>query len=75
MSVAEKLRVAAHRLNVGGVSFTGSFGVAGFPDHAPDAGRLLRLADRALYAAKHDKCDRVEPAAAPAVLTLDSLTP
>ena len=74
MSVAEKLRVAAHRLNVGGVSFTGSFGVAGFPDHAPDAGRLLRLADRALYAAKNNGRDRVELAADPTVLTLDSLT-
>jgi len=75
MSVAEKLRVAAHRLNVGGVSVTGSFGVASFPDHGPDAGRLLRLADRALYAAKHNGRDRVELAADPTVLTLDSLTP
>ena len=75
MSVAEKLRVATHRLNVGGVSVTGSFGVASFPDHGPDAARLLRVADRALYAAKHNGRDRVELAADPTVLTLDSLTP
>jgi diguanylate cyclase (GGDEF)-like protein len=74
MAVAEKLRVATHRLNVGGVSVTGSFGVATFPQHGPDAGRLLRLADRALYAAKHNGRDRVELAADPTVITVDSLT-
>jgi diguanylate cyclase (GGDEF)-like protein len=74
MSVAEKLRLATQRLDVGGVSVTGSFGVASFPDHGPDAARLLRLADRALYAAKHNGRDRVELASDPTVLTLDSLT-
>jgi diguanylate cyclase (GGDEF)-like protein len=63
MSVAEKLRAATHRLNVAGVSLTGSFGVATFPEHGPDAARLVRLADRALYAAKHNGRDRVERAA------------
>jgi len=73
LSVAEKLRVATHRLNVGGVSVTGSFGVATFPDHGPDAARLLRLADRALYSAKHNGRDRVEQAADQHVITFEQL--
>jgi diguanylate cyclase (GGDEF)-like protein len=60
--VAEKLRLAARRLNVASVSISASFGVATFPEHGPDAARLLRLADRALYAAKHHGRDRVERA-------------
>jgi diguanylate cyclase (GGDEF)-like protein len=32
---------------------TVSVGVAAFPDHAGDAGGLVKVADDALYAAKH----------------------
>ena len=37
-----------------------SFGVAVFPKDAPDAARLIRNADRALYRAKANGRDRVE---------------
>jgi diguanylate cyclase len=33
-------------------SITASFGVASFPDGAPDGEMLVRMADRALYGAK-----------------------
>ncbi len=39
-----------------------SVGVAVLPDHAGDATRLLRCADRALYLAKKNGRDRVEVA-------------
>ena len=39
---------------------TASFGVAAFPEDALDGETLLRLADRALYAAKQSGRDRVE---------------
>jgi predicted signal transduction protein with EAL and GGDEF domain len=39
---------------------TASFGVAVFPEDAPDAARLIRNADRALYRAKANGRDRVE---------------
>jgi len=38
---------------------TASFGIALFPDHADDLESLLRAADEALYAAKHDGRDRI----------------
>jgi diguanylate cyclase (GGDEF)-like protein len=41
---------------------TGSFGVAGLPDHATDPEALLSEADRALYAAKSAGRNRVERA-------------
>lgn len=41
-------------------SVTASFGVATFPDHAADAARLVRSADRALYQAKAKGRNRVE---------------
>ena len=46
---------------------TASFGVAVFPEDAPDAARLVRNADRALYRAKANGRDRVE------VFTLDAV--
>lgn len=52
--VAEKLREELSRIHVPGVEagISASFGVAVFPTDAPDPARLLRIADRALYAAK-----------------------
>ena len=38
---------------------TVSVGVAAFPDHADDAGGLVKAADDALYAAKHAGKNRV----------------
>ncbi len=51
---AEKLRQEISRAQVAGVEagISASFGVAAFPTDAPDPARLLRIADRALYAAK-----------------------
>ena len=52
--LAEKLRSELALVNVAGVdrAITASFGVACFPDDAPDGEMLVRMADRALYAAK-----------------------
>lgn len=62
--LAEKVRTALHRLRVKGVDrpITASFGIATFPDDAIDAATLMRIADRALYAAKRQGRDRVETA-------------
>jgi diguanylate cyclase (GGDEF)-like protein len=60
--VAEKVRLALHRLTIRGLdhAVTASFGVSAMPDDAGDGATLLRLADRALYAAKQAGRDRVE---------------
>ncbi len=60
--VAEKLRLAIQGVRVASVdrALSASFGIAVIPDHAGDAGALLRSADRALYAAKRAGRDRVE---------------
>jgi diguanylate cyclase (GGDEF)-like protein len=66
LRVAEHLRQAMHSLSVPGVSraITASFGVATYPDDALDGETLMRLADRALYAAKQSGRDRVEATSA-----------
>ena len=66
MRVAEHLRQALHSMNVPGVSreITASFGVSTYPDDALDGETLMRLADRALYAAKQGGRDRVEATSA-----------
>ena len=52
--VAEKLRHEISRMSVSGLEagITASLGVAAFPTDAPDTAKLLRITDRALYAAK-----------------------
>src|SRR3954454_1217488 len=62
LRVAEQLRSAMHALSLPGVKRAGtaSFGVAAFPEDALDGETLLRLSDRALYAAKQSGRDRVE---------------
>ncbi len=71
-TLAENLRLALAREGVPGVDreVTASFGVAVLPDHAQTADTLLRLADRAQYAAKADGRNRVvlAPSAAETVL-------
>jgi diguanylate cyclase (GGDEF)-like protein len=69
MHVAEHLRRATEALTVPrlGARITASFGVATLPDEALDIDGLLRLADRALYAAKQRGRNRVEAASSAAV--------
>jgi diguanylate cyclase (GGDEF)-like protein len=52
--LAEKLRDEVAMVSVPGVdrAITASFGVAAFPDDTADGDMLVRMADRALYAAK-----------------------
>jgi len=52
--LAEKLRDEVAHVNVPGIdrAITASFGVASFPSDTPDGDMLVRMADRALYAAK-----------------------
>jgi diguanylate cyclase (GGDEF)-like protein len=70
--LAENVRAALERESVFGLdrTITGSFGVAVFPEHAATPDALLRLADRALYAAKSAGRNRVhlsDPSAEPSV--------
>ena len=52
--LAEKLRDEVALVSIPGVdrAITASFGVASFPADTPDGDMLIRMADRALYAAK-----------------------
>jgi diguanylate cyclase (GGDEF)-like protein len=70
LQVAERVRTAIANINVlgGDSAVTASFGVAVFPEDAPDAARLVRNADRALYRAKANGRNRVE------MFTLDAAT-
>ena len=62
LAAAEKLRAAVAAIAVPGVDrrVTASFGVAVMPDDAGEPDLLLRVADRALYAAKNAGRNRVE---------------
>ena len=62
LKVAERVRTAIADINVigGDSAVTASFGVAVFPEDAPDVARLVRNADRALYLAKANGRNRVE---------------
>jgi diguanylate cyclase (GGDEF)-like protein len=70
LQVAERVRTAIADINVleSDSAVTASFGVAVFPEDAPDAARLVRNADRALYRAKANGRNRVE------MFTLDAAT-
>jgi diguanylate cyclase (GGDEF)-like protein len=67
LEAAEKLRAAIERLTLPGIdrTVTASVGAAVYPHTAADAESLLRLADRALYAAKASGRNRVELADSP----------
>jgi diguanylate cyclase (GGDEF)-like protein len=64
--VVEKLRAAIEAMTLPRVdrTITASFGIAIHPDVAGDSETLLRLADRALYAAKSGGRNRIELAEA-----------
>jgi diguanylate cyclase (GGDEF)-like protein len=68
MEAAEKLRTAIGQLTLPGIDrrVTASVGAAVYPHTAADGESLLRLADRALYAAKAGGRNRCEMAEAPA---------
>jgi diguanylate cyclase (GGDEF)-like protein len=52
LETAERARAAIADVSVGGGALTATAGVATCPENSQDAGRLLELADAALYAAK-----------------------
>ena len=60
LELADRIRLAVHEVFAGDdVPLTISFGIATFPDRAPDGPAVLRAADQALYAAKElgrDRC-------------------
>jgi len=53
-TLAQRYAPSGHALHV-----SASIGIAVFPDHGDDAEQLMRLADAAMYAAKHGGRDRV----------------
>jgi diguanylate cyclase (GGDEF)-like protein len=67
LEIAERIRSAIAEISLPGtdLAVTASIGVAGFPGHASTLDRLERLADAALYMAKRQGRNRVEPAEQP----------
>lgn len=72
VQVAERVRSRIERHVFGGdslqIALTACFGVACYPEHASETGRLMELADAAMYRAKQSKKNAVrlaEPQAKP----------
>lgn len=65
IEAAGKIREAIAAIVLTGIDLqlSASVGIATYPDHATDSERLERLADSALYVAKHRGRDRIEVAA------------
>jgi diguanylate cyclase (GGDEF)-like protein len=67
LEAAERVRaqISNHRFSGGlgaDISITASFGVASFPEHAGEAGKLIELADAAMYEAKQREKNSVRMA-------------
>jgi diguanylate cyclase (GGDEF)-like protein len=58
--VREQVKRALMPAEKGSFRVTMSFGIAAFPEDAPDKAALIERADQALYAAKHGGRDRAE---------------
>jgi diguanylate cyclase (GGDEF)-like protein len=61
LETAERARAAIAEVSVGGRTLTATAGVATCPENSRHAGRLLELADAAMYSAKRagrDRCQR-----------------
>jgi diguanylate cyclase (GGDEF)-like protein len=67
LDIAERLRRSLSRLTVSTDAPAASFGFAVFPTHATTAAELMRVADRALYAAKRAGKNRLAGGEAPAL--------
>ena len=58
--VAERLRAKHEQTEIPGIGhITASFGLAAFPQHAGTSAQLVKIADRALYKAKHAGRNRI----------------
>jgi two-component system, cell cycle response regulator len=78
LRLAEAVRttVATHIFCVGGgIHLTCSVGLASYPIHAQECEGLLRIADQAMYGAKHFGRNQVRVANDPAVLVLFTTSP